>query len=152
MFTLQLENLTIQRKESLYAQTSNLSQTKNYSTPRKDGFQTKDYSTLRKDGSQTKDYSTSRKDGSQTKDYSTPRKDGSQTKDYSTPMKDGSQTKDYSTPRKDCSTPPKKLSTKKKDVYDLDFTESRFYLIQFYYIRSKSYYKVTKKCFWVKTW
>ena len=97
MFTLQLENLTIQRKESLYAQTSNLSQTKN------------------------------------------PRKDGSQTKDYATPRMDGSQTKDYSTPRKDCSTPPKKLSTKKKDVYDLDFTESRFYLIQFYYIRSKSY-------------
>ena len=123
MFTLQLENLTIQRKESLYAQTSNLSQTKN----------------PRKDGSQTKDYSTPRKDGSQTKDYATPRMDGSQTKDYSTARKDGSQTKDYSTPRKDCSTPPKKLSTKKKDVYDLDFTESRFYLIQFYYIRSKSY-------------
>ena len=139
MFTLQLENLTIQRKESPYAQTRNLSQTKDYSNPRKDGSQTKDYSTLRKDGSQTKD-------------CSTPRKDGSQTKDYSTPRKDGPQTKDYSTPRKDCSTPPRQLSTKKKDVYDLDFTESRFYLIQYFYIRSKSSEKVPKKCFWGKTW
>ena len=135
MFTLQLENLTNQRRQSPYGQTSDLSQTKEYSTPRKDG-------------SQTKEYSTPRKGGSQTKEYSTPRKYGSQTKDYSTPRKDGSQTKDYSTPKKDCSTPPRQLSTKKKDVYDLDFTESRFYLIQYYYIGSKFSKKFTKKCFW----